>query len=333
MADEKRPPAGRIQHQLEGLIGGAIKALQKRRLAGLRPLVLAFVKRCLMARHQSYLATTALALLLKKEDRIPEAPALIDFANRTGRVRIAGEQPDAQTTILVVDDPRFALHLQDIFHLESPKRFAALQRALAHPSIAGRWHSLMIEPAAREQLLWVHTAAYLDRLEKTAGRQLATLDRDTQTTARSWEVACLAVGGVFKLLDGICGGRALRGLAAVRPPGHHAEPDHAMGFCLLNNAALGARYLQNVHGLDRIMIIDLDAHHGNGIQTAFYEDDSVLYVSAHRFPAFPGTGNLGEIGRGPGRGFTVNIPLARRCGGSRLPRSDAPAHSPPGQPV
>jgi acetoin utilization deacetylase AcuC-like enzyme len=313
MADDARPPAGQVQPRLEGLIGAAIKALSKRR-ARHRQTDLAFIRRCLMSRHQPYPATTALALLLKHQPRIPEATALIDYATRTCRVRIAGEKPDAQTTILVVDDPRFALHLHHIFHLESPKRFEAFQRALAHPSVAGRWHSLMIEPAEREQLLWVHTAAYLERLEKTSGRQLVSLDMDTQTTERSWEVACLAVGGVFRLMDGICDGRALRGVAAVRPPGHHAEPDRAMGFCLLNNVALAARYLQRTHGVGRIMIIDLDAHHGNGTQTVFYEDASVLYVSTHGFPAYPGTGNFGEIGRGPGKGFTVNIPFAKGAG-------------------
>lgn len=314
MADDVRRPVGRVQERLEGLIDDAVKTLQKQPKNRQRPAALTLVKRSLLCHHQPYPATTALSLLLKNETRIPEAATLIDLATRTGRVHIADETPEARTTVLVVDDPRFALHLENVFHLESPKRFKAFQHALAHPSVAGRWHWLMIEPAKREQLLWVHTSDYLDRLEKTAGRRLVTLDRDTQTTAHSWEVACLAVGGVFGLLDGICGGRALRGMAAVRPPGHHAEADRAMGFCLLNNVALGARYLQKVHGLDRIMIVDLDAHHGNGTQAVFYEDDSVLYVSPHRFPAYPGTGNFGEIGKGRGRGFTVNIPLPRGSG-------------------
>ncbi len=314
MADDERTPIGRVRPKLERYIENTLKALCKPDHNLRRPWRLAFIKHCLMCDRQPYPATTALALLLKNERRIPEAASLIDFATRACRVKIAGTEPDTQTTILVVDDPRFALHLQHVFHLESPKRFEAFQRALAHPSVAGRWHSLMAAPAEREQLLWIHTSDYLDRLERTAGRQLVTLDLDTQTTARSWEVACLAVGGVFHLLDGICDGRATRGMAAVRPPGHHAEPDRAMGFCLLNNAALAARYLQNNHGLHRIMIVDLDAHHGNGIQTAFYEDDTVLYVSTHRFPAYPGTGNLGEVGRGPGKGFTVNIPLPKGAG-------------------
>ena len=314
MADDSRSPRGRVRSRLEALIGASIKRL--RSVAGRRgrESALRFITRCLMSRYQPYPATTALAMLLKYRTRVPEASVLIDLATRTGKVRIAGETPDSQTTVLVVNDPRFALHLQNVFHLESPKRVEAFNRALADPSIAGRWHALTIEPAEREQLLWVHTPDYVDRLERTSGRQLVTLDMDTQTTERSWEVACLAVGGVFGLMDGICGGRALRGIAAVRPPGHHAEPGRAMGFCLLNNVALAARYLQKVHGVGRIMIVDLDAHHGNGTQAVFYDDDSVLFVSTHRFPAYPGTGNVGEIGGGRGRGFTVNIPMNRGAG-------------------
>ena len=315
MADDPRPPEGRVRTALEALIGASIKTLVRTRPGKGPPVqALALVKRCLISRHQPYPATTALTLLLKNRHRIPQATALIDMATRTGRVRITGERPDSKATVLVVDDPRFALHLKNVFHLESPRRFDAFRRALAHPDIAGRWHSMPVEPADRAQLLWVHTAGYLDRLEKTSGRQLVTLDMDTQTTEHSWEVACLAVGGVFRLLDGICSGRADRGVAAVRPPGHHAEPDRAMGFCLLNNVALAARYLQKIHGVKRVMIIDLDAHHGNGTQTVFYEDNSVLYLSTHRFPAYPGTGSLGEIGLGRGKGFNVNIPLAKGAG-------------------
>ena len=314
MADDVRLPTGGLRPAVEALIALSIKRLGRVFRSSARESDLRFITRCLMSRHQPYPATTALTLLLKYRRQIPEAAGLIDLATRTGKVRIAGEASDSTSTVLVVHDPRYALHLQNVFHLESPKRFEAFERALAHPSIAGRWHALTVEPAEREQLLWVHTADYLDRLESTAGRQLVTLDLDTQTTERSWEVACLAVGGVFRLMDAICGGRASRGMAAVRPPGHHAEPDRAMGFCLLNNVALAARYLQTVHGVGRVMIIDVDAHHGNGTQTVFYDDDSVLYVSTHRFPAYPGTGAVGEIGRGRGKGFTVNIPMDKGAG-------------------
>jgi acetoin utilization deacetylase AcuC-like enzyme len=122
------------------------------------------------------------------------------------------------------------------------------------------------------------------------------------------------VGGVFSLLDEIWRHRARRGFAAIRPPGHHAEPDRAMGFCLFNNIALGACYLQHAYGVKKIMIVDIDAHHGNGTQTAFYDSNSVLYFSMHQFPCYPGTGNFGETGSGAGEGYSVNVPLAKGLG-------------------
>jgi acetoin utilization deacetylase AcuC-like enzyme len=149
---------------------------------------------------------------------------------------------------------------------------------------------------------------------QTAGRPLTSFDLDTQTTAKSYETACLAAGAVFNLVEEIWSGRLQRGFAAIRPPGHHAEPDRGMGFCLFNNTALGARYLQRRHGLKRIMVVDIDAHHGNGTQAVFYDTDEVLCVSIHQFPGFPGTGKLGEVGRGKGEGYTVNVPLRKGHG-------------------
>ena len=129
-----------------------------------------------------------------------------------------------------------------------------------------------------------------------------------------------AVGGVFNLLDEILSGKGKRGFACVRPPGHHAEPDKAMGFCLFNNVALGARYLQERYGMKKVMIIDIDLHHGNGIQNTFYDTDQVLYASMHHFPSYPGTGRFGEVGTGKGEGFTVNIPLGKGQGDENFAR-------------
>ena len=168
--------------------------------------------------------------------------------------------------------------------------------------------------ATREELAWVHTPAYIERVAQTEGRPLTSFDLDTQTTEHSYATACLAAGAVFNLVEEIWSGRIQRGFAAVRPPGHHAEPDRGMGFCLFNNTALGARYLQRRHGLKRIMLVDIDAHHGNGAQTIFYDTDEVLCVSIHQFPGFPGTGKLGEVGRGKGEGYTVNVPLRKGHG-------------------
>jgi acetoin utilization deacetylase AcuC-like enzyme len=118
------------------------------------------------------------------------------------------------------------------------------------------------------------------------------------------------VGGLFSLVDAILEGTVTNGFALVRPPGHHAEKNRAMGFCLFNNVALGARYAMTNHGLKRILIIDWDLHHGNATQNSFYEDPDVLYFSTHQYPHYPGTGSLKEVGRAEGAGFTVNVPLS-----------------------
>jgi len=130
-----------------------------------------------------------------------------------------------------------------------------------------------------------------------------------QTVSCTSRTACLAVGGVLTLLDGVMAGRLRNGFALVRPPGHHAEPERAMGFCLFNNVAIGAAYLRARYHLERILVVDWDVHHGNGTQHAFARDPGVLYVSTHRYPFYPGTGALDEVGDADGAGYTVNIPF------------------------
>lgn len=167
---------------------------------------------------------------------------------------------------------------------------------------------LQPRPATDEELTRVHDADYVGAVRETAGRA-AALDPDTFTSPESYEVACLAAGAavtaVGHVLDGGAGSRAF---ALVRPPGHHAERGRAMGFCLFNNVAIAAADAR-AHGLARVAIVDYDVHHGNGTQSSFYEDPSVLYVSSHQFPYYPGTGAAHETGRGDGQGFTVNLPL------------------------
>jgi acetoin utilization deacetylase AcuC-like enzyme len=189
-----------------------------------------------------------------------------------------------------------------------------MEDILSDASLQRRLSDVVPRPAARKELQWVHTAEHLDRVEKSAEKALTSFDFDTQATEQSFEAASLAVGGIFNLLDEIWAGRASRGFACVRPPGHHAEPNKAMGFCLFNNAALGARYLKETYGVRKVMIVDIDVHHGNGTQAVFYDAKDVLYVSMHQFPAFPGTGNFGEVGGGEGEGFTVNIPMGKGHG-------------------
>ena len=216
--------------------------------------------------------------------------------------------------VLVVKDQRFSRHLNGVFHLENPKRMQAFETVLQHPSLSGKWREVSPRPASTGELAWVHTPDYIRQVAQTSGKALTSLDLDTQTTPNSYATARLAVGGVFNLIDAIWRTKAARGFAFIRPPGHHAEPDRAMGFCLFNNIALGARYLRECHGAGKVMIVDIDVHHGNGTQTAFYDTDEVLFVSVHQFPAYPGTGNLGEVGRDKGEGYTVNIPLGMGYG-------------------
>jgi acetoin utilization deacetylase AcuC-like enzyme len=154
-----------------------------------------------------------------------------------------------------------------------------------------------------------HAPAYIERIASTAGMGPMSLDPDTGTSAGSWDAARLAVGAVLDGLDMIMEDKADNGFALVRPPGHHAESARAMGFCLFNNAAIGAHYLISKYRLQRVLVIDWDIHHGNGTQHAFYSSPHVLYFSTHQYPYYPGTGAYEEVGEGEGRGFTVNVPL------------------------
>lgn len=222
--------------------------------------------------------------------------------------------------VLIVRDKKYEQHLEGVPHLESPKRIKAMNAVLQDPSLEGRLQFVEAREAAYEELAWVHTVEYIDRVAQSAGKRLTSFDFDTQATEKSYDVARLCVGGVFSLLDEIRKGRGKRGFACIRPPGHHAEPDRAMGFCLFNNIALAAEYLKRVHSVRRIMIVDIDLHHGNGTQKAFYLRNDVLFVSMHHFPSYPGTGNLGEVGSGRGEGYTVNIPLSKGQGDADFAR-------------
>jgi acetoin utilization deacetylase AcuC-like enzyme len=161
--------------------------------------------------------------------------------------------------------------------------------------------------ALREELARIHTGPYLDTIAATAGRAVA-LDPDTFTSPESHEIALLAAGAALGAARH-ARDTAEPAIAMVRPPGHHAEPDKAMGFCLYNSIAVAAAALR-AEGLSRIAIVDIDVHHGNGTQSAFYEDATVLFVSSHQYPYYPGTGAAHETGAGAGTGFTLNIPLA-----------------------
>lgn len=202
--------------------------------------------------------------------------------------------------------PRFGEHTTPPGHPERPER-AGVFDAVAE---AFRLRGGVVSdprPATREELARVHTVAYLDEVAAADGRAVM-LDPDTFTSPESVEIALLAAGAAIDAARHAwqSGDSAM---ALVRPPGHHAEPDRAMGFCLYNNIAVAAAALR-AEGVSRVAIVDFDVHHGNGTQAAFYADPAVLYVSSHQFPYYPGTGAAGETGSGAGRGFTINIPMA-----------------------
>jgi acetoin utilization deacetylase AcuC-like enzyme len=204
-------------------------------------------------------------------------------------------------------------HVIDDHHPESPER---LRRIYAMLDDMGKDGLVFIPPraATHEEITLVHESAYVEAVAATMGKSHVRLDPDTATSPKSYEAALMAAGGVLELLDAIERTDVGSGFALVRPPGHHAERSAAMGFCLFNNIAIGARYLQEKYGFKRILIVDYDLHHGNGTQHTFYNDDEVLYFSAHQYPYYPGSGGFREVGEGSGRGYTVNVPLSYGMG-------------------
>ncbi|MDX1648249.1 MAG: histone deacetylase [Myxococcota bacterium] len=211
----------------------------------------------------------------------------------------------------VVEDPRYREHRGPTGHPERPERLAAVGRAL--DAVRDALVPIPARPADDGEILRVHHRDHLRELTRAAASAPLQLDPDTYMGPRSLEVARLAAGGTVDLARAVARGDVASGLAAVRPPGHHAEAGRAMGFCLFNNVAVAARALQAEEGVGRVLILDWDVHHGNGTQHTFAEDPSVLYLSTHQFPYYPGTGDFREVGGGRGEGATVNVPMPAGC--------------------
>jgi acetoin utilization deacetylase AcuC-like enzyme len=205
----------------------------------------------------------------------------------------------------VVIDPRYMDHETGAGHPERPERIAVLLPLV--DAAPGDITRVPARPASGDELALVHDPAYVEEVAATRHKPGFAFDADTPTCPQSYAVASLAAGGFLALLDAVISGQVPNGFACVRPPGHHAERHRAMGFCLFNNVAVGAEYLRRRHGLERILIVDWDLHHGNGTQHLFEDDPGVLYVSTHQYPYYPGTGAIDEVGRGEGEGYTVNL--------------------------
>ncbi len=203
----------------------------------------------------------------------------------------------------------FLEHMKGFDHLESASRLQVIYDELDQPDVAAQFIFPAFDAAGEDILTLNHSAAHVKRVAATAGELFVSLDADTQTSPKSYEAASLAVGAVVKATEMLVNGEVDNAFCLVRPPGHHAEANKAMGFCLFNNVALAAHYAIQELGLRRVMIVDWDLHHGNGTQNSFYDSDNVLYFSTHQYPCYPGSGASEEAGRGMGLGCTVNVPL------------------------
>jgi acetoin utilization deacetylase AcuC-like enzyme len=210
-----------------------------------------------------------------------------------------------------VYDPRYLDHEMGPGHPESPDRLRAICAQLQNSGTWSRLHQVAPRRAERQWIEIIHRASYVESLERRSpAKGYASLDPDTSMSPGTLDAAYLATGGALAAVDAIMNGDIDQAFCAVRPPGHHAETDRAMGFCFFNSVAIAARYIQQHYGLKRVLIVDWDVHHGNGTQHVFYDDDSVLFFSTHQFPFYPGTGGAMETGEGRGKGLTINVPLS-----------------------
>ncbi|HJT21336.1 MAG TPA: histone deacetylase [Nitrospira sp.] len=210
----------------------------------------------------------------------------------------------------LVFHPAYLEHDMGAGHPESPERLRAIMRQLEASGTAARLVKIEPRKAEDEWITRIHSKGYVATLQQHApanGR--VSLDPDTSMSPGSLNAAYLAAGGALAAVDAIMAGQVEHVFCAVRPPGHHAEAGRAMGFCLFNNVAIAARYIQHKWGLKRVLIVDWDVHHGNGTQHSFEDDPTVLFFSTHQFPHYPGTGRVAERGRGAGEGFTINVPM------------------------
>lgn len=218
-------------------------------------------------------------------------------------------------SVAILHDPACVRHDTGPGHPENPARYGAVMGALSEAGLLLDTVTLPGRSASPDDLLLVHEADYLALAEREIAAGVDSLSTgDTQVCPASWETALWAAGLAMAGVDAVLEGQAARAFCVLRPPGHHASPSRGMGFCVLNNAAIAARHAQRRHGLERVLIVDWDVHHGNGTQDTFYRDASVYYFSTHQSPLYPGTGHPLERGEGPGLGTTMNWPLRAGAG-------------------
>jgi len=219
--------------------------------------------------------------------------------------------PPRQTGLL--DDDVYLRHLAgNTGHPERPERLTAIRNGLEKAGVLPSLIRIAPRRATDQELALVHSPSYLAVVRRELSNLEGLLDLstgDTLVSPGSLDAAYSAAGGVLNAVDAVMAGKVKTAFCAVRPPGHHATPNRGMGFCIFNNVAVAARYLQKAHGLQRVLIVDWDYHHGNGTQDTFYQDGSVFYFSTHHYGAYPGSGNPSETGAGKGLGKILNVPL------------------------
>jgi acetoin utilization deacetylase AcuC-like enzyme len=212
-----------------------------------------------------------------------------------------------------VYDPLYLKH-DEPTHPENSRRLEQTMRHLQEAGLLERLKKIDARDASIEEVAAVHHPSYIQQIRAAAEGQQGWLDMDTYVGPHSYAAALRAAGGLLQAVQAVLQGEVNNAFALVRPPGHHAVAGRAMGFCLFNNVAIATRYALREFGLERVLIVDFDLHHGNGTQDAFYAEPTVLYFSTHQYPYYPGTGHYQETGRGPGQGYTVNVPLPAGVG-------------------
>ncbi len=213
---------------------------------------------------------------------------------------------------VLFDHPSSLEHDTGFGHPERPDRIRAIRAELDRHGDFG-WERREAPAATEEQLLAVHPREHVEAVRDKSARE-APFDLDTPTSAGTWEAALRAAGGACALAETLLGGDERIGFSLLRPPGHHAEPARAMGFCLFANISIAARHAIDSLGADRVLVLDWDVHHGNGTNTIFHESREVLFASLHQFPFYPGTGPLSDVGSGDGTGFSINLPVPAGSG-------------------
>lgn len=218
-------------------------------------------------------------------------------------------EPNEQAKTGFFFDDIFLEHKTTLDHPEKPQRLTAIIDNLKEKNLFSQLAQVPVTQVDMNQLLKVHTEEYIEHVKQVCQTGSGYLDSDTPVSEKSYEAALMAAGSVTSAIDAVMEGKIKNAFCAVRPPGHHAEKDRAMGFCIFNNIAVGARYIQNKYNLRKILIVDWDVHHGNGTQHSFYDDSEILYFSVHQSPFYPGTGSESEKGEGKGLNLTMNFPL------------------------